>query len=70
MFFILLYIIIILFLICVCACVCFAASLFVQGPTESVMEGDRVTLECLDSESEMNMTSLHFEKMSRVRIIR
>ncbi|KAK3551871.1 hypothetical protein QTP70_030238 [Hemibagrus guttatus] len=41
------------------------ASLFVQGPTESVMEGDRVTLECLDSESEMNMTSVHFEKMSR-----
>ncbi|XP_060777226.1 vascular endothelial growth factor receptor 2 isoform X2 [Neoarius graeffei] len=41
------------------------ATLFVKGPTESVLEGERVTLECLDSESEHNMSSVHFEKMSR-----
>ncbi|XP_027009328.1 uncharacterized protein si:ch211-79k12.1 [Tachysurus fulvidraco] len=41
------------------------ASLFVQGPTENVMEGDRVTLECLDTEAETNMSSVHFEKLSR-----
>ncbi|MCI4374794.1 hypothetical protein PGIGA_G00010250 [Pangasianodon gigas] len=41
------------------------ASLFVQGPTESVLEGESVTLECLDSESEINMSSVHFEKLSR-----
>lgn len=49
-----------------CLCV-FAASLFVKGPTESVLEGDSVTLECLDTESELNMSSVHFEKLSRVR---
>lgn len=54
---------------CVPVCVCFAASLFVKGPTESVLEGESVTLECLDSESELNMSSVHFEKMSRVRSI-
>ncbi|TSL40947.1 Hemicentin-1 [Bagarius yarrelli] len=41
------------------------ASLFVKGPTEIVLEGDSVTLECLDSESEMNMSSVYFEKLSR-----
>lgn len=45
----------------------FAASLFVKGPTEPVVEGQSVTLECLDSESELNVSSMHFEKMSRVR---
>ncbi|XP_017323261.1 uncharacterized protein si:ch211-79k12.1 [Ictalurus punctatus] len=41
------------------------ASLFVQGPTETVLEGDSVTLECLDLESELNMSSVHFERLSR-----
>lgn len=51
---------------CVPMFVCFAASLFVQGPTETVVEGDSVTLECLDSESQLNMSTVHFEKLSRV----
>ncbi|KAI5620554.1 hypothetical protein C0J50_20021 [Silurus asotus] len=41
------------------------ASLFVKGPTEPVLEGDSVTLECLDLDSEHNMTLVYFEKMSR-----
>ncbi|KAF5899964.1 vascular endothelial growth factor receptor 3-like, partial [Clarias magur] len=45
------------------------ASLFVQGPTDTIVEGDTVTLECLDSESEFNISSVHFEKLSRHRQI-
>ncbi|XP_072535126.1 vascular endothelial growth factor receptor 3 [Salminus brasiliensis] len=41
------------------------ASLVVKGPTGPVVEGEEVTLECVDSESEFNMSSVHFEKLSR-----
>ncbi|XP_062847963.1 advanced glycosylation end product-specific receptor [Trichomycterus rosablanca] len=40
-------------------------SLIVKGPAEPILEGQSVTLECLDSELEYNMSSVHFEKMSR-----
>lgn len=61
-----------MYTVCVFTCVfvdvcVIAASLFVKGPTEPVVEGQSVTLECLDSESELNLSSMHFEKMSRVR---
>lgn len=41
------------------------ASLEVKGPTESLLEGQDVTLECLDTESELNMSTVHFERFSK-----
>ncbi|XP_066539164.1 uncharacterized protein si:ch211-79k12.1 [Hoplias malabaricus] len=41
------------------------ASLLVKGPAGPVLEGDQVTLECVDTESEFNMSLVHFEKLSR-----
>ncbi len=46
---------------------CSSASLEVKGPTESLLEGQDVTLECLDTESELNMSTVHFERFSKVR---
>ncbi|XP_036449267.1 uncharacterized protein si:ch211-79k12.1 [Colossoma macropomum] len=42
-----------------------SASLMVKGPAGPVLEGEEVTLECVDSESEFNMSTVHFEKLSR-----
>ncbi|KAI4898245.1 hypothetical protein NFI96_018263, partial [Prochilodus magdalenae] len=41
------------------------ASLMVKGPAGPVLEGQEVTLECVDTESEHNMSNVHFEKLSR-----
>uniref|UniRef100_A0A8C2CDB4 Si:ch211-79k12.1 n=1 Tax=Cyprinus carpio TaxID=7962 RepID=A0A8C2CDB4_CYPCA len=41
------------------------ASLEVKGPTEPILEGQDVTLECLDTESELNMSTVHFERLSK-----
>ncbi|XP_022529965.2 uncharacterized protein si:ch211-79k12.1 [Astyanax mexicanus] len=42
------------------------ASLSVKGPAGPVVEGEEVTLECINSvESEFNMSSVHFEKWSQ-----
>lgn len=46
---------------------CSSASLEVKGPTEQILEGQDVTLECLDTESELNMSTVHFERFSKVR---
>ncbi|KAL0985032.1 hypothetical protein UPYG_G00152070 [Umbra pygmaea] len=41
------------------------ATLLIQGPTKPVMENDDVTLECLVSNSEVNISQVHFEKFSK-----
>lgn len=46
---------------------CSSASLEVKGPTEPILEGQDVTLECLDTESELNMSTVHFERLSKVK---
>lgn len=43
-----------------------AATLLIKGPTEPVVEGDTVTLECLLSDSEYNISQVHFEIFSTV----
>ncbi|XP_052434537.1 vascular endothelial growth factor receptor 3 [Carassius gibelio] len=43
------------------------ASLELKGPTEPILEGQDVTLECLDTESELNMSRVHFERLSKYR---
>ncbi|XP_052003040.1 uncharacterized protein LOC127658016 [Xyrauchen texanus] len=40
-------------------------SLVIKGPSELIREGQDVTLECVDSESEWNMSSVHFERFSK-----
>lgn len=46
---------------------CFTAVLEVKGPSEPVLEGQDVTLECVDTESELNMSTVHFQRFSKVR---
>ncbi|XP_026863118.2 uncharacterized protein si:ch211-79k12.1 [Electrophorus electricus] len=41
------------------------ASLIVKGPTEPVLEGGEATLECVDTESKFNISTLQFEKFSK-----
>ncbi|KAF3839360.1 hypothetical protein F7725_018077 [Dissostichus mawsoni] len=38
------------------------ATLLIKGPTKPVLEGESVTLECLYSDSEANISQVHFEK--------
>ncbi|XP_067304842.1 vascular endothelial growth factor receptor 3 [Pseudorasbora parva] len=40
-------------------------SLEVKGPTEPILEGQDVTLECVDTESELNMSTVHFQRFSK-----
>lgn len=44
-----------------------AAALLIKGPTEPVLEGKSITLECLYSDSEFNISQVHFEVFSKVR---
>ncbi|KAI3361206.1 hypothetical protein L3Q82_013402 [Scortum barcoo] len=37
------------------------ATLLIKGPTEPVVEGQHVKLECMYSDSELNITQVHFE---------
>lgn len=53
-------------LFCFIIC-CFSGSLEVKGPSEPILEGQDVTLECVDSESELNMSTVHFQRFSKVR---
>ncbi|XP_034466049.1 uncharacterized protein si:ch211-79k12.1 [Hippoglossus hippoglossus] len=41
------------------------ATLLIKGPTQLVLEGDRVTLECSYSDSELNISQVHFEVFSK-----
>ncbi|KAM7383184.1 hypothetical protein PAMP_002857 [Pampus punctatissimus] len=41
------------------------ATLLIKGPTQPVLEGETVTLECLYSESEHNISQVHFEVFTR-----
>lgn len=43
-----------------------AATLLIKGPTQPVLEGERITLECLYSDSELNISQVHFEVFSKV----
>lgn len=43
-----------------------AASLVIKGPSEPVLEGDTVTLECLYTDSDLNISQVHFEVYSKV----
>ncbi|XP_068616511.1 immunoglobulin superfamily DCC subclass member 4 [Brachionichthys hirsutus] len=40
------------------------ATLVIKGPTEPVLEGEMLTLECLYSDSELNVSRVHFEMFS------
>ncbi|XP_070767816.1 B-cell receptor CD22 [Enoplosus armatus] len=40
------------------------ATLLIKGPTQPVLEGDSITLECLYSDSELNISQVHFEVYS------
>ncbi|XP_056299966.1 uncharacterized protein si:ch211-79k12.1 [Pseudoliparis swirei] len=42
-----------------------AATLLIKGPSQPVLEGERVTLECLYSDSELNISQVHFEVFSK-----
>ncbi|XP_049901718.1 uncharacterized protein si:ch211-79k12.1 [Epinephelus moara] len=41
------------------------ATLLIKGPTEPVLEGDSVTLECLYEDSELNVSQVHVEIFSK-----
>ncbi|XP_030013520.1 carcinoembryonic antigen-related cell adhesion molecule 18 [Sphaeramia orbicularis] len=41
------------------------ATLLIKGPTEPVLEGDPVVLECLISDSDLNISQVHFEFYSK-----
>ncbi|XP_041844882.1 uncharacterized protein si:ch211-79k12.1 [Melanotaenia boesemani] len=41
-----------------------SATLIITGPTEPVLDGDPVTLECLYSDSDLNISQVHFEYFS------
>ncbi|XP_012673612.1 basal cell adhesion molecule [Clupea harengus] len=41
------------------------ASLIVKGPPKPIVAGDKVTLECYDSDSAANMSQVHFERSSK-----
>uniref|UniRef100_A0A8D2ZZ10 Si:ch211-79k12.1 n=1 Tax=Scophthalmus maximus TaxID=52904 RepID=A0A8D2ZZ10_SCOMX len=41
------------------------ATLLIKGPTHPVLEGERVTLECLYTDSEANISQVHFEVFSK-----
>ncbi|KAG1947599.1 hypothetical protein F2P79_012531 [Pimephales promelas] len=43
----------------------YTAVLEVKGPSEPVLEGQDVTLECVDTESELNMSTVHFQRFSK-----
>lgn len=38
----------------------------IKGPTEPVLEGDIVTLECLYTDGDLNISQVHFEYFSEV----
>lgn len=42
------------------------ATLLIKGPTEPVLEGVRITLECLYTDSDLNISQVHFEVFSKV----
>lgn len=44
-----------------------AATLLIKGPTKPILEGDPITLECLYSDSEFNISQVHIEMFSKVR---
>ncbi|GAA6220365.1 uncharacterized protein LOC108898440 [Lates japonicus] len=41
------------------------ATLLIKGPTEPVLEGQMITLECQYSDSEFNISQVHFEVFSK-----
>ncbi|XP_076594140.1 B-cell receptor CD22 [Chaetodon auriga] len=41
------------------------ATLLIKGPTEPVLEGEMITLECLYQDSELNVSQVHFEIFSK-----
>ncbi|XP_038566865.1 uncharacterized protein si:ch211-79k12.1 [Micropterus salmoides] len=41
------------------------ATLLIKGPTQPVLEGESITLECLYSDSELNISQVHFEVYSK-----
>ncbi|KAM8734944.1 neural cell adhesion molecule 2 [Acanthopagrus schlegelii] len=41
------------------------ATLLIKGPTEPILEGESITLECLISDSELNISQVHFEVFSK-----
>lgn len=41
------------------------ATLLIRGPTEPVLEGDPVVLECLTLDSDLNISQVHFEIFSK-----
>ncbi|TRY94709.1 hypothetical protein DNTS_021602, partial [Danionella cerebrum] len=41
------------------------ALLEVRGPSEPILEGQDVSLECVDTESQLNMSTVHFERFSK-----
>ncbi|KAK7147433.1 hypothetical protein R3I94_010072 [Phoxinus phoxinus] len=43
----------------------YTAVLEVKGPSEPILEGQDVTLECVDRESELNMSTVHFQRFSK-----
>ncbi len=43
-----------------------AATLLINGPTEPVLEGDMIILECRYTDSEHNISQVHFEILSKV----
>ncbi|XP_068591475.1 CD166 antigen [Cebidichthys violaceus] len=42
-----------------------SATLLIKGPTQPVLEGQSITLECLSSDSELNISQVHFEVFSQ-----
>ncbi|XP_034730777.1 uncharacterized protein si:ch211-79k12.1 isoform X2 [Etheostoma cragini] len=41
------------------------ATLLIKGPTQPVLQGEEFTLECLYSDSELNISQVHFEVFSK-----
>lgn len=43
-----------------------AATLVIQGPTEPVLEGQKITLECQYKDSDLNISQVRLEKLDKV----
>lgn len=53
---------------CMCHFCAHAAALLIQGPTKPIVEGQQFTVACLTSDSEFNISQVHLEMFSKVRV--
>lgn len=47
-----------------------AAALIIKGPTEPVLDGQKIVLECQYTDSEHNITDVYFQRALKVGVFR